>query len=166
MLNTKVRKRVSRQKIAYQWKKSPCIWFAFTKNHNLWLNRLYYHQFTTSKGKMSQKSILARIFGLRQGFKDKSCPVQEIRETRTRYHSWSHLGNCHQRFEETSPSFLGQSKTLCKILMDLRYFLNYFLSVTSNVGYLADGCFKSYQHQESATYVIHHPKSSWSKAGH
>ena len=28
------------------------------------------------------------IFGLPQGFKDKSCPGQEIRETRTRQHSW------------------------------------------------------------------------------
>ena len=33
------------------------------------------------------KSILARIFGLRQGFKDKSCPGQEIIEKRTRFQS-------------------------------------------------------------------------------
>jgi len=57
------------------------------------------------------------------------------------YHATlSHLGNCHQRFEETSPSFLGQSNTLCKILMDQNISLTIF-SVTSNVGYLADGCF-------------------------
>ena len=41
---------------------------------------------TTVKDKIPKKSILARIFGLRQGFKDKSCPGQEIRETRTRFH--------------------------------------------------------------------------------
>ena len=40
---------------------------------------------TTVKDKIPKISILARIFGLRQGFKDKSCPGQEIRETRTRY---------------------------------------------------------------------------------
>ena len=34
--------------------------------------------------KSPKKSILARIFGLWQGFKDKSCPGQEIIETRTR----------------------------------------------------------------------------------
>ena len=33
---------------------------------------------------LQKKSILARIFGLWQGFKDKSCPGQEIIETRTR----------------------------------------------------------------------------------
>ena len=38
--------------------------------------------------KNPQKSILARIFGLRQGFKDKSFPGQEIGETRTQYHPW------------------------------------------------------------------------------
>ena len=41
----------------------------------------------TVKDKIPKNSTLARIFGLRQGFKDKSCPGQEIRETRTRYHS-------------------------------------------------------------------------------
>ena len=41
---------------------------------------------TTGKDKIPKNSILARIFGLRQGFKDKSCPGQEIRETRTRWH--------------------------------------------------------------------------------
>jgi hypothetical protein len=39
---------------------------------------------TTVKDKIPPKSILARIFGLQQGFKDKSCPGQENRETRTR----------------------------------------------------------------------------------
>ena len=43
---------------------------------------------TTVKDKIPKKSILARIFGLRQGFKDKSCPGQEFRETRTRFHPW------------------------------------------------------------------------------
>ena len=32
--------------------------------------------------------ILARNFSLSQGNKDKSCPGQEIRETRTRFQSW------------------------------------------------------------------------------
>ena len=41
---------------------------------------------TTGKDEIPKNSILARIFGLRQGFKDKSCPGQEIGETRTRYH--------------------------------------------------------------------------------
>ena len=43
---------------------------------------------TTGKDKIPKNSILARIFGLRQGFKDISCPGQEIGETRTRYHPW------------------------------------------------------------------------------
>ena len=34
-------------------------------------------------------------FGLPQGFKDKSCPGQEIRETRTRLQSWSRFSNQH-----------------------------------------------------------------------
>ena len=38
---------------------------------------------TTVKDKIPKISILVRSFGLRQGFKDKSCPGQEIRETRT-----------------------------------------------------------------------------------
>ena len=33
--------------------------------------------------KISKNCILARIFGLRQGYKDKSCPGQENKETRT-----------------------------------------------------------------------------------
>ena len=41
---------------------------------------------TTVKDKILKNSILVRIFGLRQGFKDKSCPGQENRETRTRFH--------------------------------------------------------------------------------
>ena len=53
---------------------------------------------TTVKDKIPKKSILARIFGLRQGFKDKSCPGQEIRETRTRFHpcwwvKWGQVSN-------------------------------------------------------------------------
>ena len=47
---------------------------------------------TTGKDKIPKISILARIFGLRQGFKDKSCPGQEIRETRTRFHPWAIQG--------------------------------------------------------------------------
>ena len=38
------------------------FWFAFTNDHNSELNRLHYHQLTTSKHKISQNSILARIF--------------------------------------------------------------------------------------------------------
>ena len=41
---------------------------------------------TTFKDKIPKNSILARIFGLRQGYKDKSCPGQDFRETRTRWH--------------------------------------------------------------------------------
>ena len=33
--------------------------------------------------KISKSCILARIYGLRQGYKDKSCPGQENKETRT-----------------------------------------------------------------------------------
>ena len=72
------------------------IWFAFTKNHNLYINRLCYHQFTTSKDKMSQNNILAMIFDLWQGlqgyltsgkdYKDKSCPCKEKQGTRIRFH--------------------------------------------------------------------------------
>ena len=40
----------------------------------------------TVKDKIPKNSILARIFGLRQGYKDKSCPGQDFRETRTRWH--------------------------------------------------------------------------------
>ena len=46
--------------------------------------------FTTVKDKIPKNSILARNFNLRQGNKDKSCPGQEIRETRTRKHSCNH----------------------------------------------------------------------------
>ena len=53
---------------------------------------------TTGKDKIPKNSILARIFGLRQGFKDKSCPGQEIGETRTRYHPWL-TGLLTQRFQ-------------------------------------------------------------------
>ena len=42
----------------------------------------------TFKDKIPKNSILARIFGLRQGYKDKSCPGQDFRETRTRWHPW------------------------------------------------------------------------------
>ena len=38
------------------------------------------------KTKCPKNSILARIFGLQQGYKDKSCPGQDFRETRTEYH--------------------------------------------------------------------------------
>ena len=41
---------------------------------------------TTGKDKIPKNSILARILGLRQGYKDKSCPDQDFRETRTRWH--------------------------------------------------------------------------------
>ena len=43
---------------------------------------------TTGKDKIPKNSILATIFALRQGFKDTSCPGQEIRGKRSRYHSW------------------------------------------------------------------------------
>ena len=46
---------------------------------------------TTFKDKIPKNSILARIFGLRQGYKDKSCPGQDFRETRTRWHPWQSL---------------------------------------------------------------------------
>ena len=85
------------------------IWFAFTKNHNLWINILYYHQFTPSEDKMLQNSILARIFGfcqrLWQGlkgiltsgkeYKDKSCPCKEIWGTRIRFHPWADCSFFH-----------------------------------------------------------------------
>ena len=44
---------------------------------------------TTVIDKILKNSVLARIFGLRQGFKDKSCPGQENRETRTRFHPYN-----------------------------------------------------------------------------
>ena len=44
---------------------------------------------TTVQDKIPKNSILARNFSLSQGNKDKSCPAQEIRETRTRFQSWS-----------------------------------------------------------------------------
>ena len=64
------------------------------------MNRLYYDQFTTSKDKMSQNTILARIFDLCQrlwqglqgyltsgkDYKDKSCPCKEKQGTRIRFH--------------------------------------------------------------------------------
>ena len=76
------------------------IWFAFTKNHNLYINRLCYHQFTTSKDKMSENTSLAMIFDLchrlwqgLQGYltsgkdyKDKSCPCKEKQGTRILFH--------------------------------------------------------------------------------
>ena len=43
---------------------------------------------TTGKDKIPKNSILATIFALQQGFKDTSCPGQEIRGKRSRYHSW------------------------------------------------------------------------------
>ena len=47
-----------------------------------------------------------------------------------------------------------RSKTLAKFRIDLNLFPQFFsLSLTSNVSSKAVGCFKSYQHQESATYV-------------
>ena len=55
---------------------------------------------TTFKDKIPKNSILARIFCLRQGYKDKSCPGQDFRETRTRWHPWFHLmmAECVKRF--------------------------------------------------------------------
>ena len=47
----------------------------------------------TFKDKIPKNSILARIFGLRQGYKDKSCPGQDFRETRTRWHPWTPTSN-------------------------------------------------------------------------
>ena len=41
----------------------------------------------TFKDKFPKNSILARNFSLSQENKDKSCPGQEIRETRTRFQS-------------------------------------------------------------------------------
>ena len=77
------------------------IWFALTKNHNLYINRLYCQQFTTSKDKMSQNTILAMIFDLCQrlwqgyltsgsgkDYKDKSCPCEEKQRTRIWFHPW------------------------------------------------------------------------------
>ena len=66
------------------------------------MNRLYYHQFTTSKDKMSQNTLLARMFDhcqrLWQGlqgyltsgkdYKDKGCPFKEKQGTRIRFHPW------------------------------------------------------------------------------
>jgi hypothetical protein len=47
-----------------------------------------------------------------------------------------------------------RSITLAKFRIDLNLFPQFFsLSLTSNVSSKAVGCFKSYQHQESATYV-------------
>ena len=43
--------------------------------------------------KIPKNSILARNFSLSQGNKDKICPGQEIRETRTRFQS---CAQCHQ----------------------------------------------------------------------
>ena len=62
---------------------------------------------TTVKDKIPKNSILARIFGLRQGFKDKSCPGQEIRETRTRYHSCNNRGLYVSRMVSVHPSGAG-----------------------------------------------------------
>ena len=77
------------------------------------------------------------------------------------------LGDYHQRYGEQvfflCPVGHKQSTTLCKIMTDLTKILNNFFSVTSNVGSQAVGCFKSYQHQESAQYVSYHLKSA---AGH
>ena len=50
----------------------------------------------TFKDKIPKNSILARIFGLRQGYKDKSCPGQDFRETRTEYHPC----NCIPRYDQ------------------------------------------------------------------
>ena len=50
----------------------------------------------TLKDKIPKNSILARIFGLGQGYKDKSCPGQDFRETRTRWHP------CGQRNSATT----------------------------------------------------------------
>ena len=58
---------------------------------------------TTGKDKIPKNSILARIFGLRQGFKDKSCPGQEIGETRTRYHPW--IKGVGKRLEYTMANY-------------------------------------------------------------
>ena len=66
--------------------------FAFTNDHNSELNRLHYHQLTTSKHKISQNSQdffyfwqgLQGLLTSGKEYKDKSCPGQDFRETRIR----------------------------------------------------------------------------------
>ena len=50
---------------------------------------------------------MARIFGLRQGFKDKSCPGQKIRDTRTWKHSCNNWGIYVSRMLSVGPSGAG-----------------------------------------------------------
>ena len=80
---------------------------------------------TTGKDKIPKNSILARIFGLRQGFKDKSCPGQEIGETRTQYHPW---------FSGHNKAINGKIVPVVKQPLPLQRFpVNYHKSVTSSI---------------------------------
>ena len=55
------------------------------RNYKSILNKV--PKFDKNWYKVPKNSILARNFSLSQGKKDKSCPGQEIRETRTRFQS-------------------------------------------------------------------------------
>ena len=74
--------------------------FAFTNDHNSELNRLHYHQLTTSKHKISQNSILARIFYFWQG----------LQGLLTFDHAYMHHAPCmHPSYENVKMVFLARN---------------------------------------------------------
>lgn len=66
-----------------------CMRVLQQNNGQIWITSytfgiLSHWYLVATKNKIPTNSVLARIFGLRHGFKDKSCPCQDFRETMIR----------------------------------------------------------------------------------